>query len=99
MTTATEEAPVPIIRCPSCGNAGDRGVIRYIVDVTSWAEVLRERGGVLELAGPLRPTMQDAPARPRLECWALRPAPDNRLCCHRWELPPEIRGLVWRVGS
>lgn len=99
MSTATEAIDAPLIRCPSCGNVGDRGAIRYLVDVVSWAEVLRERGGVLELAGPLRPTMQDAPARPRLECWAIRPSPDNRLCGHRWELPSEIRGLVWRVGS
>ncbi|MCZ7682445.1 MAG: hypothetical protein M5U28_28100 [Sandaracinaceae bacterium] len=89
----------PVIRCPACGNAGERGAIRYIVDVTSWAEVLRERGGVLELSGPLRPSMQDAPAHPRLECWAVRPAPDNRVCGHRWELPAVIRGLVWRVRS
>ena len=99
MRTATGEAAGPILVCPCCGNMGERGVIRYVVDVTSWAEVLRERGGVLELAGPLHPTKQDAPARPRLECWAMRPAPDNRSCGHRWELPSEIRGLVWRVRS
>lgn len=99
MTTSTKPVPASPLRCPSCGNGGERGVIRYLADVISWAEVLRESNGVLEVAGPLRPTMQDAPARPRLECWALRPAPDNRLCGHRWDLPSDIRGLVWRVGS
>lgn len=99
MTAPVATPTEPIIRCPACGNSGERGVIRYVVDVTSWAGVLRERGGVLELAGPLRPSMQDAPARPRLECWAVRPAPDNRVCGHRWDLPAVVRGLVWRVRS
>lgn len=98
MTAAATTPSEPIMRCPACGNAGEQP-IRFLVDVTSWAEVLRERGGVLELAGPLRPSMQDAHARPRLECWALRPAPDNRLCGHRWEIPAAIRGLVWRLRS
>lgn len=89
-----------VIRCPACGNDGRRGAIRYLVDVASWAEVIAlRRGDVLELAGPLAPTMQDAPARPRLECWAVRPAPDNRVCAHRWELPDGVRGIAWRVRS
>lgn len=99
MTAAVTIPNEPILCCPACGNAGELGAIRFLVDVTSWAEVLRERGGVLELAGPLRPSMQDEHARPRLECWAVRPAPDNRVCGHRWDLPADIRGLVWRIRS
>lgn len=104
MTTATNGATAqqtpPELRCPRCGNDGTKGVIRYLVYVTSWAEVLGlRRGDVLELAGPLAPTMQDQPARPRLECWAVRPAPDNRVCGHRWELPAGVRGIAWRVRS
>ncbi|MBZ0121638.1 MAG: hypothetical protein K8H88_31870 [Sandaracinaceae bacterium] len=101
MTTEVGTGAEPVeLRCPSCRNDGTRGVIRFLADVTSWAEVLGlRRGDVLELAGPLALSMRDHHARPRLECWAVRPAPDNRVCGHRWDLPAGVRGIAWRVRS
>lgn len=103
MTSATAAGPTPeapVLHCPSCGNDGTRGVFRYMVDVVSWAEVIAlRRGDVIELAGALAPTMNDKVERPRLECHAIRPAPDNRFCGHRWTLPESIRGIAWRVPS
>jgi len=97
-TSASSDAPT--LRCPNCGNDGRRGVFRYLVDVVSWAEVIAlRRGDVLELAGPLAPTMNDKAERPRLECHAIRPAPDNRYCGHRFPLPESITGIAWRVRS
>lgn len=97
---ASGSTDTPILRCPNCGNDGTRGVFRYLVDVVSWAEVIAlRRGDVLELAGPLAPTMNDKAERPRLECHAIRPAPDNRYCGHRFALPTNITGIAWRVRS
>jgi hypothetical protein len=97
--TAAEATTSCELRCPSCGNDSSRGVVRYLVDVPSWADALRVRAGVLEVRGPLAPVMGAKSSRPRLECHALRPAPDNRYCGHQWELPESIRGIAWRVRS
>jgi hypothetical protein len=99
-TNARRAPDAPVLRCPSCGNDGTLGVFRYLVDIVSWAEVIALRhGDVLELAGPLARTMHDKPARPRLECWAFRPPPDNRFCGHRWDLPADVRGIAWRLRA
>lgn len=97
--TREETVSSPSLTCPSCGNDGTHGAIRYLVDVVSFAEVIALDEGVLRLAGPLSPTMQDPHARPRFECWAVGPSPANRVCGRRWPVPDGIVRVAWQVRS
>lgn len=83
--------------CPTCGNRGDRGAIRYVVDGATRAAIVSLRNGVLELAGPAASSRRGE--RPALECWAIRSTSAQRLCLARWELPAFVVGVAWRVAS
>jgi hypothetical protein len=91
------DASADELRCPTCGNAGDQGEIRYLVDGTARTAVLALAAGVLELAGPSPSSRRGA--RPRLECWALRSTNSQSVCRRQWDLPSGIIGITWRVRS
>jgi hypothetical protein len=85
------------LRCPACGNDGERGEVRYLVDGSSRTAVVALCAGVIELAGPTPSSARGA--RPRLECWALRSTNGQTVCRRQWDLPEGIRGITWRVRS
>jgi hypothetical protein len=84
------------VRCPTCGNDGEAGAIRYVVDDQVASIVLIPcYEGVLVLDRPAPSSTRNE--RPTLECRAVlrRHGP---VCATRWPLPTAVTAITWRVA-
>lgn len=93
--TIASRAPIGLV-CPSCGNDGTRGVIRFVASPHSSAKILCLRRDVIELASPVARS-NDNTDFPYLLCCATRRS-SGPPCGHVWGLPDGVRGIAWRMG-
>jgi hypothetical protein len=77
------------LRCPRCGNDGERGELRFVEDIACYRPVVGVKDGTLQIDGLYRTDGYDDGTNMRFECLAQITTEDGRhTCCfHEWPVP------------